>query len=77
MSKTQKEQTVTVDDKTYNVSDLNETQITLVNHVAEPDGPFSIKSPTTPLISGELQSVTQWAAESRLQYGELRIPMAK
>jgi hypothetical protein len=35
MSKTQKEQTVTVDDKTYNVSDLNETQITLVNHVAD------------------------------------------
>ena len=35
MSKTQKEQTVTVDDKVYNISDLTSEQITLVNHVAD------------------------------------------
>ena len=31
------EQTVTIDDKEYKVSDLTEEQVTLVNHVADLD----------------------------------------
>ena len=40
MAKTQKEQpeqTVTIDDKEYKVSDLTEEQVALVNHVADLD----------------------------------------
>ena len=40
MAKTQKEQpeqTITIDDKEYKVSDLTEEQVTLVNHVADLD----------------------------------------
>ena len=32
MSKTQKDQTITINDKEYNVEDLTEEQVALVNH---------------------------------------------
>ena len=35
--KEQPEQTITIDDKEYKVSDLTEEQVTLVNHVADLD----------------------------------------
>ena len=35
--KEQPEQTITIDDKEYKVSDLTEEQISLVNHVADLD----------------------------------------
>ena len=35
MSKKQKEQTVTINDKEYKVSDLSQEQIMLVNHVSD------------------------------------------
>ena len=44
MAKTQKEQpeqTITIDDKEYKVSDLTEEQVTLVNHVADLDKKLS------------------------------------
>jgi len=37
MSKTQKEQTVTINDVEHKLSDLNADQITMVNHVADLD----------------------------------------
>jgi len=37
MSKKQKEQTITIDDKEYNVDDLTQEQVALVNHVADLD----------------------------------------
>jgi len=37
MSKKQKEQTVTINDKEYKVSDLSQEQIMLVNHVSDLD----------------------------------------
>lgn len=37
MAETQKEQTITIDDKEYKVSDLSPEQINLVNHVADLD----------------------------------------
>jgi septal ring factor EnvC (AmiA/AmiB activator) len=37
MSKKQKEQTVTIEDKEYNISDLTAEQTALVNHVADLD----------------------------------------
>jgi len=37
MSKKQKEQTITINDKEYKVSDLSQEQIMLVNHVADLD----------------------------------------
>jgi hypothetical protein len=37
MSKKQKEQTVTIEDKEYNISDLTTEQTALVNHVADLD----------------------------------------
>tara|TARA_R110002167_G_scaffold231019_1_gene436193 strand:- start:672 stop:893 length:222 start_codon:yes stop_codon:yes gene_type:complete len=39
--KEQPEQTVTIDDKEYKVSDLSEEQIALVNHVADLDKKLS------------------------------------
>jgi len=39
--KEQPEQTVTIDDKEYKVSDLTEEQVTLVNHVADLDRKIS------------------------------------
>ena len=41
MSKKEKEQTVTIDDKEYNVDDLTQEQITMVNHVADLDRKLS------------------------------------
>ena len=41
MSKKQKEQTVTIDDREYNVDDLTQEQITMVNHVADLDRKLS------------------------------------
>jgi hypothetical protein len=35
MSKKQKEQTITIDDKEYKVSDLSQEQIQMVNHVSD------------------------------------------
>jgi len=35
MSKKQKEQTITIDDKEYKVSDLSQEQVGLVNHVSD------------------------------------------
>ena len=35
------EQTITIDDKEYKVSDLTEEQVTLVNHVADLDKKLS------------------------------------
>jgi len=35
MSKKQKEQTVTIDEKEYKVSDLSQEQIQMVNHVSD------------------------------------------
>jgi len=37
MAETQKDQTITIDDKEYKVSDLSPEQINLVNHVADLD----------------------------------------
>ena len=37
MSKTQKDQTITINDVEYNVEDLTEEQVALVNHVADLD----------------------------------------
>ena len=37
MSKKQKEQTININDKKYKQSDLNETQITMINHVQDLD----------------------------------------
>jgi len=37
MSKKQKEQTITINDKEYKVSDLSQEQIMLVNHVSDLD----------------------------------------
>ena len=39
--KEQPEQTITIDDKEYKVSDLTEEQIALVNHVADLDKKLS------------------------------------
>ena len=39
--KEQPEQTITIDDKEYKVSDLTEEQISLVNHVADLDKKLS------------------------------------
>ena len=39
--KEQPEQTITIDDKEYKVSDLSEEQIALVNHVADLDKKLS------------------------------------
>ena len=39
--KEQPEQTITIDDKEYKVSDLTEEQVTLVNHVADLDRKIS------------------------------------
>ena len=39
--KKQKDQTVTINDKDYNVEDLTEQQVTLVNHVADLDRKIS------------------------------------
>ena len=41
MSKKQKDQTVTINDKDYNVEDLSQEQVTLVNHVADLDRKIS------------------------------------
>ena len=41
MSKTQKEQTVTIDNKEYKVDDLTQEQVALVNHVADLDRKIS------------------------------------
>ena len=41
MSKKQKEQTVTIDDTEYNVDDLTQEQVGLVNHVADLDRKLS------------------------------------
>ena len=41
MSKTQKEQTITINDVEYNVEDLTEEQIALVNHVSDLDRKLS------------------------------------
>ena len=41
MSKKQKEQTVTIDDKEYNVADFSKEQLALVNHVADLDRKIS------------------------------------
>ena len=41
MSKKQKEQTVTIDDKEYNVDDLTQEQVAMVNHVADLDRKLS------------------------------------
>lgn len=41
MSKKEKEQTVTIDDKEYNVNELTQEQITMVNHVADLDRKLS------------------------------------
>ena len=41
MSKKQKEQTVTINDKEYNVDDLTQEQVGLVNHVADLDRKLS------------------------------------
>ena len=35
MSKKQKEQTITIEDKEYKVSDLSQEQVGLVNHVSD------------------------------------------
>ena len=39
--KKQKDQTVTINDKDYNVEDLSQEQVTLVNHVADLDRKIS------------------------------------
>ena len=41
MSKKQKEQTITIDAKEYNVDDLTQEQVALVNHVADLDRKIS------------------------------------
>ena len=41
MSKKQKEQTVTIDDKEYSVDDLTQEQIAMVNHVSDLDRKLS------------------------------------
>ena len=41
MSKKQKEQTITIDDKEYNVDDLTQEQVAMVNHVADLDRKLS------------------------------------
>jgi hypothetical protein len=37
MSKTKKEQTVTINDKEYKVSDLSQDQLTYINHINDLD----------------------------------------
>jgi len=37
MSKTEKDQTITIDDKEYKVSDLSNEQITMINHIQDLD----------------------------------------
>ena len=37
MSKKQKEQTININDKEYKQSDLNETQMTMINHIQDLD----------------------------------------
>tara|TARA_R110000796_G_scaffold53656_2_gene125946 strand:- start:297 stop:500 length:204 start_codon:yes stop_codon:yes gene_type:complete len=37
MSKTQKEQTITINDKEYKESDFNAEQVVLINHVSDLD----------------------------------------
>jgi len=41
MSKKQKEQTITIDGKEYNVDDLTQEQVALVNHVTDLDRKIS------------------------------------
>jgi len=41
MSKKTKEQTITIDDKEYNVDDLTQEQVALVNHVTDLDRKIS------------------------------------
>ena len=41
MSKKEKEQTITIDDKEYKVDDLTQEQVALVNHVADLDRKIS------------------------------------
>jgi len=41
MSKKEKDQTVTIDDKEYKVSDLTQEQIAMVNHVSDLDRKLS------------------------------------
>ena len=41
MSKKEKDQTITIDDKEYKVSDLTEEQVALVNHVTDLDRKLS------------------------------------
>ena len=41
MSKKQKEQTVTIDDKEYSVDDLTDEQVTILNHINDLDRKLS------------------------------------
>jgi|TARA_R110001606_G_scaffold349630_1_gene499595 hypothetical protein len=41
MSKKQKEQTITIDGKEYNVSDLSQEQIAMINHIQDLDRKIS------------------------------------
>jgi len=41
MSKKEKDQTITIDDKEYKVSDLTQEQIAMVNHVSDLDRKLS------------------------------------
>ena len=41
MSKKEKEQTITIDDKEYKVDDLTQEQVAMVNHVADLDRKIS------------------------------------
>ena len=41
MSKKEKEQTITIDDKEYKVSDLTQEQVAMVNHVSDLDRKLS------------------------------------
>ena len=41
MSKKQKDQTVTIDDREYNVNELTQEQVAMVNHVADLDRKLS------------------------------------
>ncbi len=41
MSKNQKNQTITIDDKEYKVDDLTQEQVALVNHVSDLDRKIS------------------------------------
>lgn len=40
-NKTQKDQTITINDKEYNVEDLTQEQVALVNHVSDLDRKIS------------------------------------